>query len=86
MRMRKKPNLIPRMECCADYLVTDPQQWRGRWREKGAPGCELRLELGCGKGGFLAAQAALACSALRSMPLLRKYSPISVETMMMLGK
>lgn len=52
MRMRKKPNLIPRMERCADYLVTDPQQWRGRWREKGTPGCELRLELGCGKGRF----------------------------------
>ena len=58
MRMRKKPNLIPRMECCADYLVTDPQQWRGRWREKGAPGCELRLELGCGKGRFTCETAA----------------------------
>ena len=58
MRMRKKPNLIPRMEGCADYLVTDPQQWRGRWREKGTPGCELRLELGCGKGRFTCETAA----------------------------
>ena len=58
MRMRKKPNLIPRMERCADYLVTDPQQWRGRWREKGTPGCELRLELGCGKGRFTCETAA----------------------------
>jgi tRNA (guanine-N7-)-methyltransferase len=56
--MRKKPNLIPRMERCADYLVTDPQQWRGRWREKGTPGCELRLELGCGKGRFTCETAA----------------------------
>lgn len=58
MRMRKKPNLIPRMERCADYLVTDPQQWRGRWREKGTPDCELRLELGCGKGRFTCETAA----------------------------
>ena len=58
MRMRKKPNLIPRMERCADYLVTDPQQLRGRWREKGTPGCELRLELGCGKGRFTCETAA----------------------------
>ena len=58
MRMRKKPNLIPRMERCADYLVTDPQQWRGRWREKGTPRCELRLELGCGKGRFTCETAA----------------------------
>lgn len=64
MRMRKKPNLIPRMERCADYLVTDPQQWRGRWREKGTPGCELRLELGCGKGRFTAGMAAEEPGAL----------------------
>ena len=52
MRMRKKPNLIPRMERCAAYQVKDPELWRGRWREKLAPGCALRLELGCGKGRF----------------------------------
>ena len=52
MRMRKKPNLIPRMERCAAYQVKDPELWRGRWRERLAPGCELRLELGCGKGRF----------------------------------
>ena len=27
MRMRKKPNLIPRMERCAEYLITDPEAW-----------------------------------------------------------
>lgn len=50
MRMRKKPNLIPRMERCAEYLITDPEAWRGRWREKLSPNCALRLELGCGQG------------------------------------
>ena len=33
MRMRKKPNLIPRMERCARLLVDDPAARRGRWRE-----------------------------------------------------
>ena len=58
MRMRKKPNLIPRMERCSRYLVDDPAEWRGRWREKLAPGCALRLELGCGKGRFTCETAA----------------------------
>ena len=58
MRMRKKPNLIPRMERCAEYLITDPEAWRGRWREKLSPNCALRLELGCGKGRFTCETAA----------------------------
>ena len=58
MRMRKKPNLIPRMERCAAYQEKAPELWRGRWRERLAPGCELRLELGCGKGRFTCETAA----------------------------
>ncbi len=58
MRMRKKPNLIPRMERCAAYQEKGPAQWRGRWREKLSPDCELRLELGCGKGRFTCETAA----------------------------
>lgn len=59
MRMRKKPNLIPRMERCAEYQVKDPENWKGHWREKLDPECELRLELGCGKGRFTCETAAL---------------------------
>lgn len=59
MRMRKKPNLIPRMERCAPWLVTQPEDLRGHWRERLAPGCALRLELGCGKGRFTCQTAAL---------------------------
>ena len=62
MRMRKKPNLIPRMERCAEYLITDPEAWRGRWREKLSPNCALRLELGCGKGRFTCETAARSTS------------------------
>ena len=52
MRMRKKKNLIPRMERCGAILVKDPLEHRGAWRELFRPDCELRVELGCGKGRF----------------------------------
>lgn len=58
MRMRKKKNLIPRMERCADRLIQDPQALRGRWRDLMPQARELRLELGCGKGRFTAGTAA----------------------------
>lgn len=52
MRMRKKKNLAPRMERCSDLLIREPEEYKGKWRTL-MPNCrELRLELGCGKGGF----------------------------------
>ena len=32
MRMRKKPNLIPRMQRCARLLIPAPEIHRGGWR------------------------------------------------------
>ena len=58
MRMRKKKNLIPRMERCADRLIRDPYDRRGKWRELMPTARELRVELGCGKGRFTAGTAA----------------------------
>ena len=58
MRMRKKKNLIPRMERCGDCLIRDPYDRRGSWRELMPEARELRLELGCGKGRFTAGTAA----------------------------
>lgn len=57
MRMRKKPNLVPRMERCARYLISDPAQYRGHWRDLKPDARELRLEIGCGKGRFSAETA-----------------------------
>lgn len=52
MRMRKKKNLEPRMERCDDLWIREPEEYKGKWRTL-MPNCrELRLELGCGKGGF----------------------------------
>ena len=52
MRMRKKPNLHPRMERCEAVWVRDPQAMQGRWRERMPEAKELHVEVGCGKGKF----------------------------------
>lgn len=51
MRMRKKPNLIPRMERCRSVWIQEPETLKGKWGEavKSAP---VHVELGCGKGKF----------------------------------
>ena len=58
MRMRKKKNLIPRMERCGDRLIRNPYDRPGRWRELMPQAREVHLELGCGKGRFTAGTAA----------------------------
>ena len=58
MRMRKKPNLLPRMERTAAVLVSAPEELRGKWRERFPGYATLHLELGCGKGRFTADTAA----------------------------
>ncbi len=58
MRMRKKKNLIPRMERCEAYQIKDPFAHKGHWRELMGGTRELRVELGCGKGRFTAGTAA----------------------------
>lgn len=72
MRMRKKPNLIPRMERCAHFKIQEPEALRGRWRETLAPGRSLSLELGCGKGKFTSSLAAehpeYLCLAMDRVP------------------
>ena len=52
MRMRKKKNGAARMEACAQWLLTCPEDLNAI-REK-AP---FYLEIGCGKGGFITATA-----------------------------
>ena len=58
MRMRKKPNLAPRMERCADILIQDPAGMRGKWSQLKPDATQLWLEIGCGKGRFTAQTAA----------------------------
>ena len=61
MRMRKKPNLLPRMERCGHLLIDTaekPFPRRGHWHELMPNARELHLELGCGKGRFTVETAA----------------------------
>ena len=43
MRMRKKKNLVPRMEACGGCLVRDPFAMRGQWRTLMPEARELRV-------------------------------------------
>ena len=52
MRMRKKPNLVPRMEKCAAVQIMQPKTLKGTWRNEFPEKQKLWLELGCGKGRF----------------------------------
>ncbi len=54
MRIRRKPNLIPRMERCAHVQIKDPAALKGEWLKNNPEYSELWLELGCGKGRFTA--------------------------------
>jgi tRNA (guanine-N7-)-methyltransferase len=52
--MRFKPYAGPELAAC-DFHVNKPMEQRGHWRELYArPQQPLHVELGCGKGGFLA--------------------------------
>lgn len=64
MRIRKKPNLIPRMERCAHVQIQEPASLQSRWLDEFPGKDELWLELGCGKGGFTARTAELNPNSL----------------------
>ena len=64
MRMRKKKNLVPRMERCAAQLIRDPYEHRGHWRDLMPQARELRGELGCGKGRFTHGTGSTSTSAI----------------------
>ncbi len=54
MRIRKKPNLIPRMERISYIMEGDPAALRGQWKTSFPETSSLWLEIGCGKGRFTA--------------------------------
>ena len=57
MRMRKKPWARPELEGC-DFFVIKPSDYKGKWRETFArKDNPIYLELGCGKGTFMAVHA-----------------------------
>lgn len=57
MRLRRKPWARPELAAC-DFYVKDPPGYKGRWRELFGNSNPIHVELGCGKGGFIARLAA----------------------------
>lgn len=58
MRLRRKPWARPELAACP-FFIDRPEEQRNRWGELFARRQPLHLELGCGKGGFVAALAAV---------------------------
>ncbi len=58
MRMRRKPNVGPRMEACQEVWIQAPETLQGNWRSLMPNARELRVEVGCGKGKFTVETAA----------------------------
>lgn len=52
MRMRRKAWAKPALEACS-FFVKNPTDYIGKWHTAFEKKQEIRLELGCGKGGFI---------------------------------
>lgn len=57
MRIRRKPWARPELEAC-EYCVKDLEAIRGKWNTSYVKQQPFHVELGCGKGGFIAQLAA----------------------------
>lgn len=57
MRHKKVKNLDERIENNRHFLVDNPKELKGKWREFFENKGKLYLELGCGKGKFLTSRA-----------------------------
>lgn len=53
MRLRKKPWARPELEAC-NFFIINPRENKGKWRESFNNDNPIYLELGCGKGTFIA--------------------------------
>jgi tRNA (guanine-N7-)-methyltransferase len=57
VRIRRKPWARPELAAC-DFFIGDPPQYKGSWQELFGNNNPMHLELGCGKGVFIAAVGA----------------------------
>ena len=53
MRLRKKPWARPELEAC-NFFIVNPSEYKGKWKESFNNDNPIYLELGCGKGTFVA--------------------------------
>lgn len=52
MRMRRKPWARPELAACP-FCIDKPEEKKGNWNKAFKNDNPIRLELGCGKGGFI---------------------------------
>lgn len=57
MRMRKKKHCSERMEKCAELWIKNPSELKGRWSGEFGNSNPVHIEIGCGKGSFIAGMA-----------------------------
>lgn len=57
VRLRRKPWARPEL-AASDFYVKDPPALRGKWQDLFGNSNPMHLELGCGKGGFIAKMSA----------------------------
>ncbi len=53
MRMRKKKHLDERLEMCRHLIISDITEYNGDIKAVFGDNKPLRMEIGCGKGGFI---------------------------------
>lgn len=53
MRVRKRKGAEELIAANPQYVVENPQNWRGRWRERFGNGRPIQIEVGMGKGQFI---------------------------------
>lgn len=57
MRMRRKKNQDIRLQNCHNIMVLSPVEYKGRWNEYFENNNEIHIEIGCGRGRFIAQTA-----------------------------
>lgn len=59
MRMRKKKHCSERMEKCAELWIKEAEALKGEWKNEFGNDNPIHIEIGCGKGNFVAGMAQL---------------------------
>lgn len=57
MRLRNKPWAKDKIASYPQYVVSQPEQWKGRWHERFGNQQPIHIEIGMGKGRFITGMA-----------------------------
>lgn len=57
MRVRNRPGAAEKLASYPQYVVQDPENWRGRWQERFENDQPIHVEIGSGKGRFVTEMA-----------------------------